>query len=243
MVTMRHFLPQIKILTLALLAHQSSLLWAQEFNFLPSFEPEASAPPIGGDGIFSLGVYSETSVPIGSTFKTFTQTDNQSMNFQMPIGFGLEASYGLSNRIELAITGGYERYETKQFTGFDASTIKQYDRIGYRLFPAMAIVRMRWGRNNWAPELQVGAGAAFGTIEARSTIVGSETTSTTGPFFRGFASAGYAFQWAEGYSIHFHVGYTASQFGNQTYQTSFYTISQQSLHHGVYFRGWARYHF
>ncbi|NCN27363.1 hypothetical protein GW915_07285 [bacterium] len=221
-------------------------LQAEEFNFLPSFETEVAPQPIGGKRAFTLGVYSETFIPMGNTFRTQTQTD-QSMRYQVPVSFGLEASYGLSDQFEIALAGGYEHFATQQYTGIDSSasaTTKQFDRISYRFFPILAIIRMRWGNKNWAPEVQLAAGASLGSIKASSTVLNSKDETKSGPFLKGHASAGYAFSWAEDYSVHFHVGYGVNQVGAHTYESdTSYIVSQSSLHHGVFIRGWARYHF
>jgi hypothetical protein len=155
----------------------------------------------------------------------------------------VSAIYGLTQSLELGIASGYQRFATQQFTGRDTLNNKQYDILQYSGFPVLGIVRMRWQRVNWAPEVEIGAGALIGKIQTRSTQLNIAKLQKDGPFWEGHASVGSGFEWGEDYTVHFHVGYAGVKLGQNSYKTSSYNIEQKNLQHGLFFKGLVRYQF
>jgi hypothetical protein len=210
---------------------------------MPSLTAESEPSPIGGKGIFSLGVYTETFAPIKSSTFSSSTAGSQSMRYQVPVSLGAEVSYGFSERYEAALTAGYERFETQQFTGLDTLNNKRFDILQYSGFPVMGIFRMRWNKTHWAPEMEAGAGALIGKIKTRSTQLNSTELEKKGPFIKGHISAGSGFEWGEAYTLHLHLGYSLTNLGDQVYKTASYSLSQSKFHHGVFFRALLRYQF
>ncbi|MBP7843926.1 MAG: hypothetical protein KA116_03860 [Proteobacteria bacterium] len=236
---------KFKYLAILLIASQGSIrsLIAADSMFMPSITAEAPPSPIGGKGVFALGTYSETIVPFSSNAFESKTTGSQAMRYQVPVALGVEATYGLTQSIELGIASGYQRFATQQFTGRDTLNNKQYDILQYSGFPVLGIVRMRWQRVNWAPEIEIGAGALIGKVQTRSTQLNIAKLQKDGPFWEGHASVGSGFEWGEDYTVHFHVGYGGVKLGQASYKTSSYNIEQKNLQHGLFFKGLARYQF
>jgi hypothetical protein len=218
-------------------------LGAADSIFMPSITEEAPPAPVGGDGIFALGIFTETFTPISSGSFESRTAGQQSMRYQVPVSFGLEATYSFTKSLEAGLSGGYERFETQQFTGRDTLNNKQYDVLQYKGFPVLGLIRMRWQQETWAPEVEVAGGAILGKIKTRSTQLNAAKLDKSGPFYKGHVSVGSGFEWGEDYTLHFHLGYAMTKLGEHTYAGGNYTITQKNFHHGIFFKGLVRYQF
>ncbi|MEZ4815629.1 MAG: hypothetical protein R3A80_10555 [Bdellovibrionota bacterium] len=81
----------------------------------------------------------------------------------------------------------------------------------------MGIFRYRWPKKYWAPEAEIGLGAAFGDVTITAYKAPRETIKENGPFYRGHIAGGTAFSWGENASLHFQIGYAMNQLGKKTY--------------------------
>lgn len=212
-----------------------STAWAQE---APRFQATANAAdsitPIGGKGVFGVGFYTETIYPMNRPYSSDTSTGNQDMRFQIPLGFGLEASYGISRQMEIALSGGIDFFKTQNFRSFGVAGTKVYDEAKYRLYPIMGYFRYRWPRKTWAPEAELALGAALGDITVTAYKSPRESQKQSGPFYRGHLAVGSAFSWGEGASLHFQVGYAVNKLGEKTYT---FTSDNNKTNQSEYLQG------
>jgi hypothetical protein len=231
------------IATLGLLLISTS--WAQE---APRFQATANAAdsvtPIGGKGVFGVGFYTETIYPMNRAFSSDTAAGNQDMRFQIPLGFGLEASYGITRQMEIALSGGFDYFKTQNFRTLGVGNTKIYDEAKYRLYPIMGLFRYRWPRKNWAPEAELGLGAALGDITVTAYKSPRESQKQSGPFYRGHLAVGTGFSWGEGASLHFQLGYAVNQLGAKTYTfADGNTTKQSGLMQGIFSKASLKFYF
>lgn len=238
---------QRKIALLSVLLFSTA--WTQDE---PRFQTTANAAdvitPIGGKGIFGVGFYTETMYPIGRPFASDTGNaggGNEDMRFQVPLGFGLEGSYGIGKQMEVALSVGFDYFKTQNFRGSTGTPPRKiYDEAKFRLIPIMGIFRYRWPRKYWAPEVEAGLGAALGSIEVTAYTAPRETVKASGPFYRGHIAAGPGFSWGDGASLHFHLGYGVNMLGSKTYALSNnYSVSQDSMLSGVFAKAFVKFYF
>ncbi|MEZ4815630.1 MAG: hypothetical protein R3A80_10560 [Bdellovibrionota bacterium] len=82
-----------------------TIAWSDE---TPRFHTTANAAdaisPIGGKHSIGVGFYTETIYPLSRPYSSDTATGKEDMRFQIPLGFGLEASYGISRHMEVSLT-------------------------------------------------------------------------------------------------------------------------------------------
>ena len=215
----------------------------------PRFQTTADAAdvvtPVGGKGVIGLGFSAETMYPVSKTFsgQKVNGGSFEDMRFQVPVGFAVEGSYGFTRQIEGALSFGYDNFKTQEFVSQNAST-KTYEVAKYQLFPVMAIARYRWPKRGWSPEVEAALGAAFGSIDVRETTLSSVEQKLSGPFYRGHVSAGPAFSWAEGASLHFLVGYGFNRIGEHTYDLGAGKLVQQTATlHGVFTKAYLKFYF
>jgi hypothetical protein len=223
-------------------------IWAEDE---PRFQTTANAAdvitPVGGKGVFGLGVYSETIYPLSKPFASDTAGGHEDMRFQVPLGFGIEGSYGITKHMEVALSGGFDYFKTQNFRGVGPgpTPTKIYDEAKYRLFPVVGIFRYRWPMKSFTPEAEVGLGAAFGSIKITAYKNGRESVEQKGPFYRAHLAAGAAFSWGEGASLHLQLGYAVNQLGKKTYiyASDKNTVTQQEYLSGVFTKAYLKFYF
>lgn len=221
-----------------------STAWAQEG---PRFQATANAAdtitPIGGKGVIGVGFYTETIYPLSRPYKSESNGVREEMRFQIPLGFGLEASYGINRNMEVSLTGGFDYFKTQNFRE-QVGALKIYDEAKYRLYPIVGIFRYRWPRKYWAPEAEIGLGAALGDITVTVYKNPRETQKSSGPFYRGHLAGGAGFSWGEGASLHFQVGYALNQLGKKTYNNSDNKpVEQDEYLQGVFSKAYLKFYF
>lgn len=199
--------------------------------------------PIGGRHVFGVGFYAESTYPLSSTFQAQKSGSMTDMRFQVPVGFGLEGSFGITRSIELGVSAGVDYFETQQFIGLPTPSTKRYNIARFRLFPVMLLARYRWPGKTWAPEVEIGAGTAFGDIKIRDTQQNGATLSKSGPFHRGHIAVGTGFSWADGASLHFQVGYGMNMLGSKTYTDGSFVVEQKGTMQGVFTKAALRFYF
>jgi len=222
-----------------------STAWAQE---TPRFQATANAAdavtPIGGKGVFGVGFYTETIYPLGSPYTSESEGSRQDMRFQIPLGFGLEASYGISRNIEIGLSAGLDYFKTQNFREFGINGSKIYDEAKYRLIPIMGIVRYRWIRKGWAPEAELGLGAALGDITVTAYKSPRETQKQSGPFYRGHIAGGAGWSWGEGASLHFQMGYAMNKLGEKTFDNvDGKPVQQEEYLKGIFSKAFLKFYF
>lgn len=223
-----------------------STAWAQE---TPRFQATANAAdtitPIGGKGVFGVGFYTETIYPLNRPYSSDTVNGREDMRFQIPLGFGIEASYGINRNMEASLTAGFDYFKTQNFRDVGVGGTKIYDEAKYRLYPIMGVFRYRWPKKFWAPEAEIGLGAALGDITITAYKSPRETLKQSGPFYRGHIAGGTGFSWGEGASLHFQVGYAINQLGKKTYTftSDGTTIEQQDYLQGVFSKAFLKFYF
>ncbi len=228
--------------------------WAQGSEE-PRFQATANAAdtlsPIGGKGVFGVGFYSETLYLLSSPFSSDKGTaggTRDTMRFQIPLGFGIEGSYGINRSMEAALSVGLDYFKTQNFRSKTGLT-KTYDEAKYRLIPIMGIFRYRWPKKFWAPEAEVGLGAAMGSIKITATTLNKESFESSGPFYRAHIAAGTGFVWGEGASLHVQVGYGMNQLGAKVYnyasggESSGFSVQQEGMMQGVFIKSFLKFYF
>lgn len=203
--------------------------------------------PVGGKGVIGLGFYAESVYPISSVFSALTKTGKgtEEMRFQVPVGFGIETSYGITRKIEAALSIGYDNFKTQQLIEDSGGAIKTFNIAKFQLFPLMLVGRYRLPKKGWSPEAEAAFGAAFGSIEVRETTLGGKSFTQSGPFYRGHVAVGPGFSWAEGASLHFQVGYGFNRLGNRTYENiaTGMKVTQNGNMHGVFTKAFLKFYF
>jgi len=217
----------------------------------PRFQATANATdnitPIGGKHVIGVGFYTETTYPLARPYASDTGAssgNSQDMRFQIPVGFGLEASYGITRKFEVAISGGLDFFKTSNLRQVTDKGEKIFDEAKYNLYPIMGILRYRLPQKYWAPEAELGLGAALGTINITATKNPRETQTDSGPFYRGHLAVGTGFSWGEGASLHFQVGYAINRLGAKTYMDSTgYHVNQKDYLQGVFSKAFLSFYF
>jgi hypothetical protein len=226
-----------------------SSIWAQGE---PRFQTTANAAdvitPVGGKGAIGVGFYTETIYPLNRPYSSDTGSlggGQEDMRFQVPLGFGLEGSYGFTRRIEGALSVGFDYFKTQNFRDFGAGGTKVYDEAKYRLYPVMGIVRYRFPMKWMTPEIEAAVGAAFGSIKITAYKQPRESVEEKGPFYRGHLAVGTGFAWGEGASLHLQVGYAVNQLGKKTYTyaSDGYTVEQKDYLQGVFTKAFLKFYF
>jgi|GEM_PF-3461498 len=217
------------------------------------FQPNSQAldyiTPIGEKGSFSLGFFADSAFPLASAFqsKSLITSKLEDMRKQVPVGFGVEAAYSLSNKLEIGLGVGFEFFETQQLSELTTTTnLRNYNILKYRFIPVTGLLRYRWPRKKWATEVELGLGAALGSITARSTDPATNEITNPGPFLRAHGAFGFAWSWAKNFSLHMQLGYAAQSIGEKTYAlggTNNHEIKQSSMLNGIYSKGFLRYYF
>ncbi len=232
----------------------SAPCFSQSVKFRPQKAEKQEYSEIGGRGVVSFGIYTETVIPFKSSFATRSAAslptvvaNNTDFRYQVPVGFGVDLSYGLTEQIEIGVAAGFELFETQQLISEDNTAggpTKQFDRIKARFYPVTGIFRYRFIQKRWAPEIEVGIGGAFGSIEVKSTITTEPTLKEDAFYLRGHLAAGAGFSWANNASVHFQAGYSLTQLGAKTYDSGANLVVDQSeSFQGIYAKGFVRYHF
>lgn len=221
----------------------SGLIAQEDKQFQITANSADIVTPIGGKGAIGFGFYAESMYPLSTAFqaqKTGSLTD---MRFQVPVGFGLEGSYGFTRSLEVALSAGVDYFESQAFISSPSPGVKRYNIARFRMFPVSLIGRYRWPRKTWAPEVELGLGTAFGDIKVRDTQAGGSTLSKSGPFHRAHAAVGTGFSWAEGASLHFQIGYAMNMLGSKTYTDGSFTVEQKGSMSGIFTKAFLKFYF
>jgi hypothetical protein len=212
----------------------------------PFFQTTANSAdlitPIGGQHVFGIGFYAESTYPLSSAYSALLPSGaQQDMRFQVPVGFGFEGSFGINSSMEVAASFGYDNFKTQQYIDGDGNS-KKFNIAQYNLYPIMGIFRYRMPRKSWAPEAEAAIGTALGSIEIRETSINGETIKSNGPFMRGHLAGGFGFSWAENASLHFLVGYGFNQLGSKSYDGATMHVEQKNQH-GVFSKAYLKFYF
>jgi hypothetical protein len=164
------------------------------------------------------------------------------MRFQVPVGFGLEGSFGINNNMEVALNFGYENFKTQLCVDNCTNDSKTFNIAQYKLYPLMGVFRYRMPRKSWSPEGEVALGTALGSIEVRETTLNGSTLTEKGPFMRGHLAGGFGFSWAENASLHFLFGYGFNQLGSKSYITNTMDVEQKNQQ-GIFSKAYLKFYF
>ena len=212
----------------------------------PFFQTTANSAdvitPIGGEHVFGIGFYAESTYPLSSAYSARVSGSQQDMRFQVPVGFGFEGSYGLNSSMEVALSFGYDNFKTQLCVADCTLDTKTYNVSQYNLYPLMGIFRYRMPRKSWSPEGEVAAGTALGSIEVREVSDNGATIKSSGPFMRAHLAGGFGFSWAENASLHFLVGYGFNQLGSKDYDGTTMHVEQKNQH-GVFSKAYLKFYF
>lgn len=212
----------------------------------PFFQTTANSAdvltPIGGHHVFGIGFYAESTYPLSSAYSAQLPSGSQAdMRFQVPVGFGLEGSFGINESMEVAASFGYDNFKTQQYIEGSGNS-KKFNIAQYNLYPLMGIFRYRMSRKSWAPEGEAAIGTALGSIEVRETSQNGETLTAKGPFLRGHLAGGFGFSWAENASLHFLFGYGFNQLGSKSYDGNTMHVEQKNQQ-GVFSKAYLKFYF
>ncbi len=212
----------------------------------PFFQTTANSAdvltPIGGHHVFGIGFYAESTYPLSSAYSARLPSGSQEdMRFQVPVGFGLEGSFGINESMEVAASFGYDNFKTQQYIEGSGNS-KKFNIAQYNLYPLMGIFRYRMPRKSWAPEGEAAIGTALGSIEVRETSQNGVTLTDKGPFLRGHLAGGFGFSWAENASLHFLFGYGFNQLGSKSYDGTTMHVEQKNQQ-GVFSKAYLKFYF
>jgi hypothetical protein len=102
--------------SLALLALALSLAaQAKNPTFSPAAESVEEAVDVSHKGAFASGFYFNSLYLMNNPFRNGLSGE-QDFRFQVPLGFGVEASYSPTPSWDVGLNGGYEQYSTRVLT-------------------------------------------------------------------------------------------------------------------------------
>lgn len=198
--------------------------------------------PIGGRHVFGIGFYAESTYPLSSAYSARLPSGSQAdMRFQVPVGFGLEGSFGINESMEVAASFGYDNFKTQQYIEGSGNS-KKFNIAQYNLYPLMGIFRYRMPRKTWAPEGEAAIGTALGSVEVRETSQNGVTLTDKSSFLRGHLAGGFGFSWAENASLHFLFGYGFNQLGSKSYDGNTMHVEQKNQQ-GVFSKAYLKFYF
>ncbi len=217
----------------------STGIWARNPTFHPTSEAPFVASPISKHHALSIGISFSSIAPLSAPYSSTVSGTAKDSSYQMPTAFSVEAGYQLRNDLELALSVGYQNYESRVDIPAGTNSLA-YQSISLHAVPVLVLGRYRSGDPmGWAPEFEVGAGLSFGTLSMDSTNRSAQESTATLRTAMFYGSAGAGFAWLEDYSLHFSVGYGVLAQGTHTYTT---LITQQTLS-GVFSKALVKYAF
>lgn len=214
---------------------------AQTVSLRPTLEEEVIDTKIGGRGLFSMGFYADSEMPLTSTYSLLSSSGHGKYSYQVPVGVGLDFSIGLSPRWELGASIGYQKYEVREI---GSGAKENFVTGGYTSIPLRLLIRHRWPEKIVAPEMELALGAAFQTNTVSSTVLNAASfrQSRIAPY--GHLGGGIAYAWGNDLTIHFIGGYSVMMNGKASYDGgSNFKVQSNSLVHGFFTKGMVRLQF
>jgi hypothetical protein len=215
---------------------------------VPAFRPvlERAAPitSSGDEGAFAIGLALSTIMPLQTPFRLEQGANSANFRLQIPASIMVGVEYGWSTNLDLGIWFGLENYAARapeKSVGGSGDDLKI---ASYRAYPLEAVARYRLdGDKRITPEFEGGLGYAFGQTDVSSTAVNSAVNSESLNYVRAHASAGAAFGWDEGTTLHLNLGYSFSMLGSAEYTDVAGFVVRRRSFHGVFAKGAVRHRF
>lgn len=221
----------------------AALASAQSVSLRPSLEEEVIDTKIGGRRVFSMGFYADSGVPFNHRYKLSSSTGNGTFAYQVPLGVGFDFALGLSSRWELGASAGYQKFESREIGG-TTDTTKNYVIGSTTSFPLRVLLRYRFPEKVVAPEIEIAGGLNIQKTSIRSTVNNATLGESSRMAPYGHVGAGIAYAWGNDLTIHFIGGYSALLNGSTSYDAgATYTVTTNSLVHGLFTKGMVRVQF
>jgi len=228
-----------RLAALGSLSLSSLGVWAKNPTFLPSSEAPHVTTHLSRPQEFSVGLSFSSIIPLSTPYSSKISGTAKDVRFQMPTAFSIEAGFQILDPLEIALSAGYQSYESRVDIPAGANSIA-FQTVKLKSFPIMAIARYRFGDSEgWAPEAEAGLGLSFATLNVKSTNLASTETNTTMRSLTGYGAFGAGFSWLEDYSVHLSAGFGMIAQGTQSYASQ---VTQKTLF-GVFSKALLRYQF
>lgn len=230
-----------KTLLFASLALATTVATAQAVSLRPSLEEEVIDTQIGGRGVFSMGFYADSGIPLNRPYVLLSSDGGGKYAYQVPLGVGLEFAIGLTPRWEIGASIGYQKYEAREI---GAGAKENFVIGGYTAAPLHLLIRHRWPEKVVAPELELALGASFQTTSIRSTVLNTSSFRENRLAPYGHLGGGIAYAWGNDLTIHFIGGYSVMMNGKATFDGgSNFKVKSNSLVQGFFTKGMVRVQF